>query len=541
MAGSIGWPLVVAAEALMGQAHVADDQKGVALMAHLPRAGQASGAPRLPGSTWPSLTQAGATRPGPDLYAVPILDRFLLYAPLHNLAALIDRRAALYLHESLANNRSLDASTGGVGASSPGYRIGARREPDEPDLAEIARVLGSPGDPAPEARRGDFAPLFLGLLPTRACTMACRYCGFHACAEPEAAMGLQLARAAVDWYMDLLAANGEEHAEVHFFGGEPFCAPEVLDLAVPYARARARALGCTIRFEVATNGLFDERRCHWVADNLDTVVLSLDGPAEIQDRQRPRRDGQGSLAAVVRSARILSEGAAELNLRACVPSETVEQLPEIASWFCRDLRPAAVSLEPVQPSSASRSAHLEPPDPWSFGRKFVAAARILEAQGVEAVYATADIGARRVSFCPVARDAAIVSPDGTISACYLPSREWEAKGFDLHLGRMVAGRADLDPQAVALARGLNVWNKPHCRHCFCRWHCAGGCHVNHRPPEGPGTYDRLCIQTRIIALRNILKAMGQDGLAGAWLEDRRAMERTVRQSTDLLLEGAVEP
>ena len=69
-----------------------------------------------------------------------------------------------------------------------------------------------------------------------------------------------------------------------------------------------------------------------------------------------------------------------------------------------------------------------------------------------------------------------------------------------------------------------------------KWHCAGGCHVNHTPTDPSDAYDRLCVQTRIIALRNILEAMGQDHLAREWLWDREAAERSVFQSSDLLLD-----
>jgi len=349
-------------------------------------------------------------------------------------------------------------------------------------------------------------------------------------------MDLRLARNAVNWYMDLMARSGKEHAEIHYFGGEPFCAAEVLDLTVPLARIRAREAGCTIHFEVATNGTFSEERCRWAADNLDTIILSLDGPEEIQDRYRPYKNNDGSSATVIRNAHILSEGAAELDFRACVTSETVDRIPEIAAWFCQDFRPSAVSFEPVQPSPQSSAAQIEPPDPWTFGRSFVTAARILEAHGVEPVYATADIGTRRVSFCPVGQDVAIVSPDGVINACYLLPQDWEAKGLDLRLGRMEGDTVHLDPEAVAFARSLNVWNQSSCQRCFCRWHCAGGCHVNHKLTGPPGEYDRLCIQTRIIALRNILKAMGQDALASRWLQDDEAVRRSVLQASDLLLD-----
>jgi uncharacterized protein len=452
--------------------------------------------------------------PDHNIFALILLSKFLIYAPLQNLAAIVDYAAKLRLRDSLSS----------------------REDVGEGRLGEIVRIFNTRAGPAPLPKQGDFAPAFLGLLPTRSCNLSCQYCGFLTANDSQRVMDLRLARDAVNWYMGLVSQAGAQHAEVHYFGGEPFCAEEVLDLTVPLARLRAREVGCNIRFEVATNGTFSQERCQWAADNLDTIVLSLDGPAEIQDQHRPRKNGHSCFETVVRNARILSEGAGDLCFRACVTSETVDRMPEIAAWFCQDFRPSAVGFEPVQPSPQSAAAHLVPPDPWAFALHFIAAARILESHGVEPVYASSDIRARRVSFCPVGQDAVIVSPDGIISACYLLQRDWEAKGLDLHLGYMDGSVPHLDADAIAFVRSLNVWNKPFCARCFCKWHCAGGCHVNHTPEGPPGAYDRLCIQTRIIALRNILKAMGQDDLAGDWLQDRDAMERTVYQASDALLD-----
>jgi uncharacterized protein len=449
-----------------------------------------------------------------SIFIVPVLDQFLLYAPLHRLAALIDRVAARQLKKQL---KSQDWDSEGT-------------------LGEIAQSLGGEREPTPLPRQGSFIPSFLGLLPTRGCNLGCQYCGFLTGTDGNRVMSLELAQDAVNWYMDTVDRAGVQQAEIHFFGGEPFCAEEVLDLAVHLARRRAEEMECSLTFEVATNGVFDEARARWAADNLDTVVLSLDGPPDIQNRHRPYRGGQPSFEQVARTARILSEGSSELCIRACVTDETIGRIPELAAWFCEQFHPENVCFEPLQPSPESEAAGLWPPDAWSFASQFILAARILESHGVQPVHAAADIQSRRVTFCPVGRDAAIVSPDGTISACYLLRRDWETKGLDLRLGRMEGAGAQLDDDAVASARDLNVYNKPICARCLSKYHCAGGCHVNHGARGPEGGYDRLCVQTRIIAVRNVLAAMGQDDLAGEWMGQREAAEAAIGQPSDLLLD-----
>ncbi|MBN1936021.1 MAG: radical SAM protein [Anaerolineae bacterium] len=458
-------------------------------------------------STWPVVWH--------DLFVIPLVDQFLIYAPLHGMAALVNRAAVSSLKRAILSGKPANDAR----------------------LDEIIHVLQTEVVTPPSPKCGNLAPAFLGLLPTRGCNLACRYCSFLATDNDNLVMSLSLAREAVDWYMDLVSQTDQAWAEIHYFGGEPFCAEEVIDFTVTLAGLRAHAAGRAVRFEVATNGAMDEKRCRWVADHFDTVVLSLDGPAEIQNFYRPYKNGRCSFEAVSRSARILSEGAACLFFRSCITDQTVDRMAEIATWFCHEYRPGGVCFEPLQPVNDSTVEQLVPPDPYKFARHFIQAAEILEAHGVESIYASADIRTRRVSFCPVGQDAVIVSPDGALNACYLLPKDWEAKGLDLCLGRMTGyGSIELDMERVARVRSLNVWNKPFCARCFCKWHCAGSCHVNHILPDHTGAYDRLCLQTRIIALRNILKSIGRIDLISQLLEDADALEQAAMQTSDILID-----
>jgi uncharacterized protein len=449
------------------------------------------------------------------VFTIPVVDQFLVYAPLHDLAALVNRAALLDLKRALLT--------------------GQRAEDGE--LGALCSALRADCAPPPTPKSGPLDPAFLGLLSTRQCNLACRYCGFVPSDDLPHTMDLELVRDVIEWYMAGVRESGYSQAEIHFFGGEPFYAPEVLDLAVHLARLRAQAFGSTVRFETATNGVFGEARCRWAADHLDTIVLSLDGPADIHDAHRPYRDGRGSYEIVDRSARILSEGACDLYIRSCVTDETAHRMPEVAAWFCQHYRPQGVCFEPVQPMETPRGSSFRPPNPFAYTRYFFEAAEILERSGIEPVYASADIHAQRVSFCPVGQDAVIVSPDGSLSACYLLEDEWQARGMDLHLGSVDGeGRVELDADALASTRRLNVWNKPACDKCFCRWHCAGGCHVNHPLSDTPGGYDRLCHQTRLIAVRSLLKSMGRQDLIRQLAQDDSALRRAACQTSDRLVE-----
>ncbi|MBN2149510.1 MAG: radical SAM protein [Anaerolineales bacterium] len=400
-------------------------------------------------------------------------------------------------------------------------------------MSAILQRLRQPGIPTPQPPTGALAPIFLGLILTRGCRMACRYCDFVP-AHVTPRMPLELARQAIDSYFDLLVSQGQRHAEVHFFGGEPFDAADIVHFSVAYARLRAAERGMHLSLEAATNGFYSERLCRWIASQFDTIILSLDGPAEIQDSLRPDAASRGTSKIVERSAHIFSDSDLTFHIRACVTQDTVARLPEIAAWIADEFTPDLVCFESLTPSPRSRQAELRPPDPWLFAQAIYTASRILDPLGIQTVLSTANIHNCQASFCPVGKDVIIVSPDGMLSSCYLLEQDWKSRGLDMRLGRIDGNGFEIDESSCQHLRQFSIHAKSRCVDCFCRYHCAGGCHVNHPSNVPPATYDDLCVQTRLVSAVNLLKDMNQADLVSQFLADRSAMERLARQPTDRL-------
>ena len=441
------------------------------------------------------------------MFTISIGDKHLLYAPLHKLTALVNNSALTLLRDHL--------------------RFETPLAPTLRPMAEWLRTVVSP--PMPRSGRV-CSPIFLGLIPTRGCNMACPYCDFAAPKRGSARMDLETARRAVDAYFQLLDPTSP--AEIHFFGGEPFFAEDVVHFVVEYASMRAAERGVAVRFEATSNGLYSQRQAHWVGQHFDTIVLSLDGPPDIQDRYRPGANGRPVSDVVMRTASILSQGSVELVIRVCVTSETVMRLAEIASWISHEFLPSTVCFETLSLSHNAQPISLVPPDPWDFARNFDLAARVLADNGIQAITSTANLRAPRLSFCPVGQDALIVSPDGAVDACYLLQKDWERRGLDMRVGWLNAHGFDLLPESIQRVRNLTVEQRRLCADCLCRYSCAGGCHVNHDTSGEPGQYDSLCIQTRLITVARLLRRIGQHELADLWLSDRQMSEAALWQPGD---------
>jgi len=345
-------------------------------------------------------------------------------------------------------------------------------------------------------------------------------------------MSLSMAGAAVTWYAHFLRQSEQQRMEIHFFGGEPFVARDVVETVIHRSRAMAARHNLEPHFEVSTNGVFEADYARFVGDYFHAVVLSFDGFQEIHDRHRPIDTLRGSFDAVRQSALLLSESPTELCLRCCVSSFNVEQLEEIADWFCREFQPAAINFEPLSANPQSQAAGLRPPDPYEFVQNYTQARKTVLNYGIKPVYAATEGDAMRTSFCPVGKDTLIVSPDGRISSCYLPQSIWREHGLDMDVGRIDQnGLVTIDQTAISRLRHL-VTDKPRCTNCFCRWTCAGGCHVSHTYPGSSLHYEDFCIQTRLLTACKLLEEMGQEQVAESLLADKVAMETLALQTSD---------
>jgi uncharacterized protein len=440
-------------------------------------------------------------------FAVPVLDQWLLYAPLHEVTALVNSSAL----ERLSQSPSLN--------------------PDEP-VAELAGAMAADCIQLPKPKAGFFDPEFLAIIATRSCNLDCRYCDFGGPTAARSDLDPALAVAVIDWMAERLAARGNDRFPVHLFGGEPMIAEDLVDVVVHRTRAVCARHGLRPHLEISTNGVFSERRAAWLGDYFDSVVLSFDGPPEFQDRNRPAKGGRPTFAAVSRSALVLSESPAELCLRVCVTGESLRRMPAIMKWMSETYRPAVITFEPLTENDLSATAQLPSVDPFEFVRQWITSRREAAAHGVELVYSAIDSKFPRLSACPVGRDALILTPDGTINACYLRPTDWLRHGMDLHLGHVASGTGvQVDPVQVEKVR-RGILDKPRCRACFCRWSCAGGCHVNNTYPGCGAAYSNYCLQTRLITACLLIEELGKIDMVHALLADTAAMQRLATQPSD---------
>ena len=140
------------------------------------------------------------------------------------------------------------------------------------------------------------------------CNLASKYCfaeegEYH---ERRALMSFETGKQALDF---LIANSGSRrNLEVDFFGGEPLMNFDVVKQLVAYGREQEKLHDKHFRFTLTTNGvLLDDDIIEFANQEMDNVVLSIDGRKEVNDRMRPFRKGSGSYDLIVPKFQKLAE------------------------------------------------------------------------------------------------------------------------------------------------------------------------------------------------------------------------------------------
>jgi uncharacterized protein len=424
-----------------------------------------------------------------NTFIIPVGREFLVYSPLVNISAFINRSGAMEFQKQMSMAQRDQAD--------PGSK-----------LYILVNEIREGKLHLPNRKTGQLKPEFLGIIPTRSCNGACVYCDFGADKASAERMSFQLASKTIDWYSALMKKQQRETLEIHFFGGEPMMAKDVIEVVVQRAKIAAYENNQRPYFEISTNGQYNKTDAGFLGHYFNKVVLSLDGFKETHNRHRPSGTVKNGFENAIETARIISQSDAELCIRCCVSTLNVNDMEEYTIWLCQNLSLTAINFEILCETDITKESGLFPPDPLDFAIHFQKSREIANGFGVEVAYSSDISELPVVSSCPAGKDTVIVSPDGRISNCYLIREKWRDAGLDLDFGFMgPMGEAQIDMKKVDAIRKV-VEDKPRCTGCFCKWSCAGGCHVGITYPGSDVKYADFCLQTRIISAFTLLSDLG---------------------------------
>ena len=323
----------------------------------------------------------------------------------------------------------------------------------------------------------EFMPHEVTLFATDKCNLRCRYCYADA-GKNSRKMQIETAKAAIDLVANNAGLIGLPQFAVGFHGGgEPTIAWDLVSEAVEYAHEVASKKGLDVEIFAATNGMFNKEQREFILQKFTNLNISIDGPADIQDYNRPQTDGSGSFATVRDNLKFLDEHRFSYGVRATITKKDVHRMTEIVEWFKSEFNITFLHLEPVWLCGRCLTTGEEAPSDEDFIKYYSQAMEKAEQIGINLVYSGLRLDSLLSKFCAAAGDGFNVLPDGVVTSCYEITESTNPKAELFHYGRYDFNRKEFvfDMDKIKRLQKYSVENIPYCQDCFCKWHCAGDC------------------------------------------------------------------
>ncbi|MDR3072306.1 MAG: thioether cross-link-forming SCIFF peptide maturase [Clostridiales Family XIII bacterium] len=315
------------------------------------------------------------------------------------------------------------------------------------------------------------------------CNMRCAYCfaGTGEYSGPRSLLSLETGKKAIDFLIE--QSGNRRNLEVDFFGGEPLLNWQVIQDVVAYGRKREQETGKQFRFTLTTNGLLlDEEKTAFLNEEMDNIILSIDGRPEINDKMRKTPTGQGTYDRILQNMLRFAEARKETGKLFFVRgtytkcnkdfSEDVLHLVKIGFHH--------VSVEPVVGDVEAPYSLTEEDLPELFEEYDRLSEQFLsyQQQGKPFSFFHFNLDLKqgpclykRAVGCGAGTEYVAVSATGDIFPCHQFVGE-----PDFLLGNV--SDAKFENRLYDKFNRAHIYNKKACKTCWAKYYCSGGCHAN---------------------------------------------------------------
>lgn len=313
------------------------------------------------------------------------------------------------------------------------------------------------------------------------CNMACEYCfaskGDFGCGRE--LMTFETAKRAIDFLVE--NSQNRRNLEVEFFGGEPLMAFDVVKKTVEYARNLEEKYNKNFRFTITTNGLLlDDDKIDFINKEMSTVVLSLDGRKEINDRMRKTLGKQGTYDKIMPKFKKLVElrGREDYYIRGTFTKNNLNFSEDVLHIY--NLGFNKISIEPVV-GEEDIDYVINKNDLQSILNEYEKLSRIIydmKKNGSDIDFYRFNIDLRkspcaikRLKGCSCGNEFIAVTPNGDIFPCH------QFVGSD----KFIMGNLNeesFNKDMKKMFSEVNMYKKDKCGNCWARMFCGGGCNAN---------------------------------------------------------------
>lgn len=314
------------------------------------------------------------------------------------------------------------------------------------------------------------------------CNLRCPYC--FADQGPyggdRALMSFETGKAALELLFE--ESKGRKNLNIDFFGGEPLMNFQVVKDLVLYIEKRTSELGKVAELTLTTNALLlDKEKGDFLKEHKISVVLSLDGRPQVQDKMRYTANHKGSYHIVAENIKnFIADGYENYIVRGTFTRENTDFLEDLKHLSSLGLK--NLSLEPVTGPEGSFYTIREEDLPAILEEYEKLTDYVEENADFNFFHFNVDIYKgpclpKRISACGAGHEYLAVSPQGDLYPCH------QFVGIkDFYLGNVSDGI--VNREIGKKLQKANVFNKEECIECWARFYCSGGCHASNWHERG---------------------------------------------------------
>lgn len=324
----------------------------------------------------------------------------------------------------------------------------------------------------------------LTLLLTRSCNMKCIYC--YAKATPNGkSMPLNIALRSTDWFLKQLNLS---RIRITFHGGgEPALEFKTIKNVVEYVENKKGNRKTT--YLITTNGTAKKEVWDWMMNKKFGVSISMDGPPEIQDRNRPLiiKEQKSSSQIVEKNIQYLVSHDYPFSIRLTFsPTDDIERIIK----YLGKLEVKKLHLEPLFPYGRDynkiefgkkTAKTIYAPQSSEFLFNFFKAIKIAKEFDIQIQNGHISNFINGIGyFCGSASaKSMVVNHEGKLTGCLevVDSNDPDAKIFNFGYYVTKKKRFEIDFNKVKIMQKRHSDLLLKCKTCFARYTCAGGCAV----------------------------------------------------------------
>ena len=316
-----------------------------------------------------------------------------------------------------------------------------------------------------------FTPECLTIYISNDCNLDCAYCFSKSNVKRTDLIDLETVRLAAALVASECHKNSIAFTLVLHGGGEPTYHWQHFKDVFTAVKEIAQKHRVQFHSYVATNGMLSDNKASWLAHNIDLIGVSCDGPANIQNMQRPLKAGEASSPALDKTIRCINREGGKIRLRVTVTSESMRRQSEIVTYLAETYNAQDVCIEPVYGQEhcfCEKNAE-------GFVSNFLKAEGIANKYGVNIEYSGVRMNDVHSTYCDIFRNTIRILPDGVATNCFCDNRD-NNQVFNI-IGKPISelGVYQLDFDAINKLRDVASDFPRQCNQCINQLHCARGC------------------------------------------------------------------